>query len=159
MQEGEKLNLLVKEIMRTKIANDFQTATKIAEALIAYDSQLSEGERYFKQVIFNKVTEDLIKWFSGNNLEGEFQRLENEISGLKKELADIRKIAVQGAERAPAASPRPAGQETTAHQAATVAPPKEEPKKASVGAGASRQEMNPTDYDISKVFYFGNKRQ
>ena len=177
LSQGEKLQVLVREVMRNKITSDFTQATKIAESLMAEDSRLSEGERYFKQVIFNKVTDDLLKWFAGNSLDKEIEKLHGEIEALRHEIAEVRKIAVQAAERktvkrvieveedaetGEVISQQPSQQHTGHNSmpstAPQLAPKAEEPKKANVGAGANRAEMDPSEYDISKVFYFGNKK-
>ncbi len=171
MIESEKLNALVQNIIKHKIATEFSMASKIGEAMLAEESRISEGDRYFKQVIFNKVTEDLIKWFAGNNLEAEIKKLHEEIAALRTELAEVRKIAVQAAERktvkrvieveedaetGEVVSSQP---QQSHHQAPPVEQkPAEKPKTASVGAGPGRQELDPSQYDVSKVFYFGNKK-
>jgi len=167
LTQSEKLNAVIKEIMRTKITTDFSSATKVAEALIGDESKLTEGEKYFKQIIFHKVTDDFIKWFTGDKLAAEFQRLQAEIDALKRELADVRKIAVQGAARGESqhqASTQQTSSSSSQQQNAPVQQPK--PVSSSPPAQASnpntgranRDEMKPEEYDISKVFYFGNKR-
>ncbi len=177
LNQAEKLNAVIKELMRTKITSDFSNATKIAETLIADDSKLSEGEKYFKQVIFHKVTDDFIKWFTGDKLGHEMQRLQSEIDGLRKELAEVRKIAVQGAARGtPEQQPHAGSSESTGQQGQQPQAqpqqgsgnpaPQQKPASSSPAAQASnpntgrakRDEMKPEEYDISKVFYFGNKK-
>lgn len=169
LTQSEKLNAVIKEIMRTKITTDFSSATKVAEALIGDESKLTEGEKYFKQIIFHKVTDDFIKWFTGDKLAVEFQRLQAEIDALKRELADVRKIAVQGAARGESHSQTP---QQTASQSQQNAPVQQQQSQQSKPASSSppaqasnpntgranRDEMKPEEYDISKVFYFGNKR-
>jgi len=167
LAQSEKLNAVIKEIMRTKITTDFSSATKVAEALIGDESKLTEGEKYFKQIIFHKVTDDFIKWFTGDKLAAEFQGLQAEIDALKRELANVRKIAVQGAARGESHSQVPQSS-SSQQQNAPVQQQSQQPKPVSSSPSAqasnpntgrtNRDEMKPEEYDISKVFYFGNKR-
>ncbi len=176
MLESEKLNALTQGILKTKIANDFTTATKIAEALLAEDSRLSEGERYFKTAIFNKVTDDLIKWFAGNTFDKEVAHLKEEIESLKKEINELKRGREATPERKTvkrmieveedAETGEVVKQQQVNHsqqQASSMVssaplPRGEEPKKATVGAGPGKSDVNPNDYDISKIFYAGGKK-
>jgi hypothetical protein len=168
LSQGEKLQALVREIMRSKITSDFTTANKIAENLLAGESRLTDGERYFRQVIFNKVTDDLIKWFAGNGLDNEIKSLQESVESLRRELAEVRKIAVQSADRRTvkkvieveedAETGEVVSQKPTQQQGQLQGQRQEEKKTASAGAGAGRQEFNPEEIDISKVFYFGGKK-
>jgi len=171
----EKQNLVIRQLLKHKVASDMGAATKIAEQLIALHEGKSEDERSFQSMLLGALTPAEIMGIGGPKSEvNEVATLKKEIESLKWEIESIKRKTSNPKQQTLSETAKPKKEATSVveqpiepvqetQETASEEPaddgltPKPSTPRTETREKEPKQEYNNDEVAVDKIFYFGNK--